>query len=132
MLNFSPIVEIASFILSSTVLPLDNLDSIKASTVSTLLSKIWLAISLTNSWKPSLRATKSVSELISTIAASLSFYFNVYKTFCCDTVSFLAAFAIPFHVSSQSLYRCHHQFQLALLQSIIPAPVFHVIFNKFC
>ena len=71
MLNFSPIVEIASFILSSTVLPLDNLDSIKASTVSTLLSKIWLAISLTNSWKPSLRATKSVSELISTIAASL-------------------------------------------------------------
>ena len=72
MLNFSPIVEIASFILSSTVLPLDNLDSIKASTVSTLLSKIWLAISLTN-WKPSLRATKSVSELISTIAASLPF-----------------------------------------------------------
>ena len=39
ILNFSPIVEIASFILSSTVLPLDNLVSNKASTVSALLSR---------------------------------------------------------------------------------------------
>ena len=96
MLNFSPIVEIASFILSSTVLPLDNLDSIKASTVSTLLSKIWLAISLTNSWKPSLRATKSVSELISTIAASLSFTSTCTRPSAAIRSAFLAAFAIPF------------------------------------
>ena len=96
ILNFSPIVEIASFILSSTVLPLDNLDSIKASTVSTLLSKIWLAISLTNSWKPSLRATKSVSELISTIAASLSFTSTCTSPSAAIRSAFLAAFAIPF------------------------------------
>ena len=71
MLNFSPIVAIASFIRPSTVSPLGNLDSFNSSTDEALVSNAWLAISLTNSWKPSLRATKSVSELISRITASL-------------------------------------------------------------
>ncbi|CRG02141.1 Uncharacterised protein [Streptococcus pneumoniae] len=96
MLNFSPIVEIASFIFSSTVLPSSNLVSINASTDSALVASTWLAISFTKFWKPSLRATKSVSELISTIAASLPLISTCTRPSAAIRSAFLAALAIPF------------------------------------
>ena len=114
MLNFSPIVEIASFIRWSTVSPLGKVVSNNASTESALDSNTWIAISLTKFWKPSLRATKSVSELISTIAASFPFSSTCTRPSAAIRSDFLAAFAIPFHVGSQLLYRYLHQFLLTL------------------
>src|SRR5579863_8175355 len=119
---FSPMVAIASEMAVSTV-TLPILAALIFST-SAPTSSATCAIILTNPWKCSLRATKSVSELTSTTTPLVPAVSAPISPSAATRPAFLAAFDSPF-LRSQSIDACMSPlFSVrAALQSIMPAPV---------
>ena len=96
-----------------------------ASKSTGLLAATTSAIFLTNPWNSAFLATKSVSELTSTIAAVSPSNTKAVKPSAAIRSAFLAAFAIPFSLNqSNDFSMSPSQASKAFLQSIIPAPVF--------
>src|SRR5437762_11139720 len=119
---FSPIVAIASAIAVSTV----TLPTLKALILSTSApaSSPTCATIFTKPWNCSLRATKSVSELTSTIAALLAATAIPIKPSAATRPAFFAAFERPFLRSQSTAVSTSPLVSLrACLQSIMPAPV---------
>ena len=78
----------------------------------------------TMSWNCSLRATKSVSELTSTIAPDLAFEVTPIRPSAAMRPALLAAFDRPFLRSQSTACSISPWFSVsAVLQSIMPAPV---------
>jgi hypothetical protein len=120
----SPIVATASVTAFSTVLPSG---SFAFSTFSSLPSVLSAAVATlrTRAWNCSLRETKSVSELSSTMAARLPPSATAIRPSAATRPAFFAALARPL-VLSQSIAASMSPFVSvsAVLQSIMPAPVF--------
>ena len=82
-------------------------------------------ISIQNFWKFSFFATKSVSELISTITPLVSFIATLTNPSVAARPDFFCAVFIPFFLSHSSAFSKSPFISVrAALQSIIPAPVF--------
>ena len=116
---FSPNLAIKAVKASVTV---DSPSNFSATNSSTVVAEVLAAISATfvaNETNSSLAATKSVSQLTSTIAAVfLSAETKVLTIPSAATLpAFLAAAANPFSLKNSTA------FSIAFLQSIIPAPV---------
>ena len=78
----------------------------------------------TMSWNCSLRATKSVSELTSTMAATLPAAVTPTRPSAATRPAFLAAFDRPFLRSQSMAFSMSPSVSVsAALQSIMPAPV---------
>src|ERR1043165_1427021 len=120
---FSPIVAILEVSFSSTVPPPGQQESLSASMSLPVPSVIAAAVR-TKSWNCSFLATKSVSELVSTIAPLLPSTTTPTSPSAAVRPAFLAAAARPL-VLSQSIAASMSPpvSPSAFLQSIMPAPV---------
>src|SRR5215468_4570212 len=119
---FSPMVAIASAIAVSTVTRPTVAALILSMSAPT--SSAICAIILTSPWNCSLRATKSVSELTSTMTPLVALVRAAIRPSAATRPAFFAAFDSPFF-RSQSWAACMSPAVSvrAALQSIIPAPV---------
>ena len=120
---FSPIVAIADDTASATVIE-PALAALIASMSSLPALSATSAIIFTRPWKWSLRATKSVSELTSTIAPFFGATICPIRPSAATRPAFLAALDRPF-LRSQSTAASMSPLvsPSAALQSIMPAPV---------
>jgi len=124
--NFSPIVAILLFNTSDKAIPSLWVSANNPATSSLSVAKAIKAASLTKVLKSSFLATKSVSELTSTIEATVlsSFISIATKPSAAILSAFLAALDNPFSLNiSTALSMFPSASCKAFLQSIIPAPV---------
>ena len=121
---FSPIVAIADDTASATVIE-PALAALIASMSSLPALSATSAIIFTRPWKWSLRATKSVSELTSTIAPFFGATNMPTRPSAATRPAFLAALDRPFLRSQSTAASMSPLVSVsAALQSIMPAPVF--------
>ena len=119
---FSPILAILSVRTSWTLLSKFKYFDFKISSRSPLLFSEILATELTNSWNSTFLATKSVSELTSTIEPKLSSIQIPIKPSEATRPDFLDAVASPFFLNQSTAASISPLVSdKAFLQSIIPA-----------
>ena len=122
---FSPMVATASVTESATDLPVDGRVSAASLAMSPSAESATEAAPLTRAWKPSLRATKSVSEFSSTTAPRVPSVATPIRPSAAVRPDFLAALERPFLRSQSTAASMSPPFSVsAALQSIMPAPVF--------
>jgi len=134
MFMFSPILAIIAASFSSTVIDVSSahFSALNASISAASVFAACSTTSLTNVWNTSFFATKSVSALTSTIAATLSPSLIVVATSPSAAIlpAFFSAVASPFsRRNSIALSKSPSVAESAFLQSIIPAPV--ISLNSF-
>src|SRR5882724_5769667 len=123
---FSPIFAISARRRSSTVSPLSSLAASRASSRPAPTARAFAATAWAKPRKSCSRATKSVSQLISTMAAvRLSADFSIVTTpSAAMRAAFLSALASPcLRISSAAASRSPLVSTRAFLHSIMPAPV---------
>ena len=122
--NFSPIFPDASAIVVSIVFPSTSI-AFAASKSAGLFAATASHTLFTNATNSAFFATKSVSELTSTIAATFPLIAKADNPSAAILSAFLADFAIPFSLNqSNDASMSPSHASNAFLQSIIPAPVF--------
>ena len=121
---FSPIVPMASLMVSATDLPVSGKVAAETASTEPSVDRATVATPSTSRWKESLRATKSVSELSSTTTASVPSAAMPIRPSAAVRPDFLSALEMPL-ARSQSIAASMSPFvsESAFLQSIMPAPV---------
>ena len=121
---FSPIVAIAPFSVSSTVAPSFSFAALIAARLPSVASAA-SAMRATRLWKSAFRATKSVSELTSTMTALPGAVATPTRPSAATRPAFLAALARPLARSQSTAASMSPPVSVsAFLQSIMPTPVF--------
>ncbi len=122
---FSPTVAMRRVSSSPTLWPAPGYGAARRASTSSPVDKAIFAACSTKPWNSSLRATKSVSALTSTMAATLSALATPISPSAATRPDFLAAAERPFLRNQSMAASTSPLFSLrAFLQSIMPAPVF--------
>ena len=122
---FSPMVAMAWVISSATVRPVPGNWALRMASTSSPTCRATWAMPSTSAWNASLRPTKSVSELTSTIAAFVPLLATATRPSAATRPPFLTAADRPFLRSQSVAASVSPPASVsARLQSIMPAPVF--------